>query len=150
MTQLAEPPAITFEMLRSHEILHPKNDDIPNPLRKDFDPNKHCAFHSGMQGHDTNECRHLKKEIQKLIISGRISQRPCPQLIWHQPPQTISTSNYTPTNRPPYTMRPPIQTMWYPPPTIAPTSHYILTPYPQFVVASYPHNQATMPSAIKK
>ncbi|MCD9639410.1 hypothetical protein HAX54_023923 [Datura stramonium] len=64
MTQLAEPPAITFEMLRSHGILQPKNDGIPNPLRNDFDPKKHCAFHSGMQGHDTNECHHLRKRYK--------------------------------------------------------------------------------------
>ncbi|MCE3217170.1 hypothetical protein HAX54_010848 [Datura stramonium] len=130
MTQLAEPPAVTFEMLRSHEILQPKNDDIPNPLGKDFDPNKHCAFHSGMQGHDTNECRHLKEEIRKLIISVKISQILRAQLIWYQPPEIIPTSNYTPTYHPPFTMRPPVQTMWYPPSTISPTSHYIPTPYP--------------------
>ncbi|MCD7456326.1 hypothetical protein HAX54_031307 [Datura stramonium] len=111
LTQLAEPPAITFEMLRSHGILQPKNDGIPNPLRKNFNPNKHCTFHSGMQGHDTNECRHLKKEIQKLIISGRISQTPRPQLVWYQPPEIIPTPSYTLTYRPPFTMRPPIQTM---------------------------------------
>ncbi|MCD7458261.1 hypothetical protein HAX54_037729 [Datura stramonium] len=105
ITQLAKPPAVTFEMLRSHGILLPKNDGIPNPLRKDFDPNKHCSFHSGMQGHDTNECRHLKKEIRKLIISGRISQRPRPQLIRYKPPEIIPTSNYTPTYHPPFTMR---------------------------------------------
>ncbi|MCE3052396.1 hypothetical protein HAX54_052504 [Datura stramonium] len=51
-----------------------KNDGIPNPLCKDFDLNKHCTFHSGMRGHDTNELHHLKEEKQKLIISGRISQ----------------------------------------------------------------------------
>ncbi|MCE5167539.1 hypothetical protein HAX54_008890, partial [Datura stramonium] len=64
MTQLAEPPAITFEMLRSHEILQLKNDDIPNPLRKDFDPNKHWAFYSGVQGRDTNEFYHLRKRYE--------------------------------------------------------------------------------------
>ncbi|MCD7464809.1 hypothetical protein HAX54_053443 [Datura stramonium] len=130
MTQLAEPPAITFEMLRTHGILQPKNDDIPNPLRKEFDPNKHCDFHSSMQGHDTNECHHLKEEIRKLIINGKISQGPRPQLIWYQPPEIIPTSNYTPIYHPPFTMRPPVQTMWYLSPTIAPTSHYIPTPYP--------------------
>ncbi|MCD7456882.1 hypothetical protein HAX54_033475 [Datura stramonium] len=150
MTQLAEPPAITFEMLRSHGILQPKNDGIPNPLHKDFDLNKHCAFHFGMQDRDTNECRHLKEEIQKLISSGRISQRSLPQLVWYQPPKIIPTQNYTPTYHPPFTMRPPVQTMWYPPPTIALTSRYIPTPYPQFVTVTYPHNQATMPRATKK
>ncbi|MCD7451331.1 hypothetical protein HAX54_011023 [Datura stramonium] len=108
----------------------PKNDDVPNPLHEEFDPNKHCAFHSGMEGHDTNECFNLKKEIQKLISSGRISQRPRSQLVWYQPPKFIPTSNYTPTYHPPFTMRLPIQIMWYPPPTIAPTLHYIPTPSP--------------------
>ncbi|MCD7458964.1 hypothetical protein HAX54_039715 [Datura stramonium] len=128
----------------------PKNEGIPNPLCKDFDPNKHRTFHSVMQGHDTNVCRHLKEEIRKLIISGRISQRPHPQLIWYQPPEIISTSNYTPIYHPPLTMKPPVQTMWYLPPTIAPTSHYIPTPYPKFIAATYPHNQATMPRTTKK
>ncbi|MCD7459535.1 hypothetical protein HAX54_041199 [Datura stramonium] len=68
-------------LMWSNEILQPKNDGISNPLHKDFDPNKHCAFHSGMQGHDKYECRHIWEEIQKLMSSGRISQRSCSQLV---------------------------------------------------------------------
>ncbi|MCE3216961.1 hypothetical protein HAX54_009722 [Datura stramonium] len=59
----------------------PKHGGIPNSLSKDFDLNKHCAFHASMQGHDTDECRHLREEIQKLIRSGRILQRTFPQLV---------------------------------------------------------------------
>ncbi|MCE3216089.1 hypothetical protein HAX54_004797 [Datura stramonium] len=66
MTRLVEPPVIIFEMLRSHGILQPKNDGIPNPLRKDFDLNKHRDFHSGMQGYDTNEFCHLKGRDMKV------------------------------------------------------------------------------------
>ncbi|MCD9645650.1 hypothetical protein HAX54_034695 [Datura stramonium] len=138
-------------MSESHFVasVYTMHDGIPNPLRKDFDPNKHCAFDSGMQDHDTNECRHLKEEIQKLIISGRISQRTHPQLVWYQPPEIIPTSNYTPIYHSPFTMRPLFQTMWNPPPTIAPTSNYIPIPYPRFIGAAYPYNQATIPRAQK-
>ncbi|MCD9640638.1 hypothetical protein HAX54_026045 [Datura stramonium] len=63
MTQLAKS-LTTFEMLRSYGILQPKNNDILSPLCKDFDPNKHCILHSGIQGHDTNECTTYRKRYE--------------------------------------------------------------------------------------
>ena len=32
-----------------------------------YDPNKRCAYHSGVVGHDTDNCITLKYKIQKLI-----------------------------------------------------------------------------------
>lgn len=46
----------------------------PPPLRGEIskrDSNKYCRFHEDY-GHDTNECRHLKDEIEYLLRSGKL------------------------------------------------------------------------------
>ena len=48
----------------------------PQPLRRDRaqrDPTKFCRFHNDV-GHHTNECRHLKDEIENLIKLGHLHQ----------------------------------------------------------------------------
>ncbi|GJV03738.1 reverse transcriptase domain-containing protein [Tanacetum coccineum] len=37
------------------------------------DPNKYCEFHSDM-GHSTDECMQLRKQIEEMIKSGKLSQ----------------------------------------------------------------------------
>ncbi|GJU15007.1 RNA-directed DNA polymerase, eukaryota [Tanacetum coccineum] len=37
------------------------------------DPNKYCEFHSNT-GHSTDECMHLRKQIDEMIKSGKLSQ----------------------------------------------------------------------------
>lgn len=138
MTLLDEPPSITFEMLRSNGILKPKYAGSYDPSSPFFNPKKHCAFHSEMPGHDTDECRQLRRDVQNLIGNGRIVQKPRPQLIWYQPPKIIPTSNYT-------QLTPRTQTIWYPPPPIAPTSYYIPASYPQPVFTAYPYGQTIVP-----
>ena len=48
----------------------------PSPIRKEMskrDLNKFCRFH-GDYGHDTNECNHLKDEIEFLLRSGKLKK----------------------------------------------------------------------------
>ncbi|KAG5580520.1 hypothetical protein H5410_051147 [Solanum commersonii] len=39
---------------------------------KHFDSSKNCAYHSNIQGHDTENCPSLKFKIQSMIESGKI------------------------------------------------------------------------------
>jgi len=41
-------------------------------MPKHFDPSKNCAYHSNIQGHDTEGCPALKFKIQSMIESGKI------------------------------------------------------------------------------
>ena len=48
----------------------------PPPIKKEMskrDKNKFCRFH-GDYGHDTNECNHLKDEIEFLLRSGKLKK----------------------------------------------------------------------------
>ncbi|PHT79101.1 hypothetical protein T459_17153 [Capsicum annuum] len=38
-----------------------------NPCSRSFDPNAQCAYHSDAQGHNIEDCRDLKREIEKMI-----------------------------------------------------------------------------------
>ena len=39
----------------------------PDPYSRSFDPNVRCAYHSDVQGHSTEDCCTLKREIEKII-----------------------------------------------------------------------------------
>ncbi|KAM3326950.1 hypothetical protein P3S67_002076 [Capsicum chacoense] len=39
----------------------------PDPHSRSFDPNVRCAYHSDFQGHNIEDCRALKREIEKMI-----------------------------------------------------------------------------------
>ena len=39
----------------------------PDPHSKKFDANVRCAYHSDVQGHSIEDCRSLKREIEKMI-----------------------------------------------------------------------------------
>ncbi|OIT40360.1 hypothetical protein A4A49_33682 [Nicotiana attenuata] len=93
-TPLSEQPSIIFERLKSFGIMQPKPAKIPPPH---FNSTKCCAFHSGMLGHTTDECYCLKEEIQKLLVNGRVIQRPVPppQSMWYQLPNVIPIQNFT-------------------------------------------------------
>ena len=47
----------------------PKN---PNTLSPQYHPNAHCAYHSEILSHDTNNCWALKNKIQDLIDAKEI------------------------------------------------------------------------------
>ncbi|KAM3198997.1 hypothetical protein P3L10_034149 [Capsicum annuum] len=38
-----------------------------NGRSKNFDPYVRCAYHSDIQGHSIEDCRDLKREIEKII-----------------------------------------------------------------------------------
>ncbi|KAM3394046.1 hypothetical protein P3S68_003047 [Capsicum galapagoense] len=44
----------------------------PDPHSRSFDPNVRYAYHSDVQGHSIEDCRALKREIEKMIQDGSI------------------------------------------------------------------------------
>ncbi|XP_049358814.1 uncharacterized protein LOC125823480 [Solanum verrucosum] len=71
-TPIAEPYAQLFERLRTAGVLQPVEGKLPDPIPRNFDGNKRCAYHSGVQGHDTEDCYGLKNQIESLIRRGVI------------------------------------------------------------------------------
>ena len=50
------------------------------PFPKSYNPNVHCDYHSGIQGHSTEDCISLKKKVQTLIEVGKINFKSSNQL----------------------------------------------------------------------
>ncbi|XP_049375476.1 uncharacterized protein LOC125840547 [Solanum verrucosum] len=71
-TPIAEPYAQLFERLRTTGVLQPVEGKLPDPIPCNFDNNKRCAYHSGVQGHDTENYYGLKNQIESLIRRGVI------------------------------------------------------------------------------
>ncbi|KAH0729686.1 hypothetical protein KY290_000802 [Solanum tuberosum] len=71
-TTLAEPYADIFERLRLNGLLQSRKGFIHEYTPKNFDLFKSCAYHSIIQGHDTEDCPALKFKIQSMIDSGKI------------------------------------------------------------------------------
>ncbi|KAM3286065.1 hypothetical protein P3S67_024864 [Capsicum chacoense] len=69
---IAEPLVLLFERLRAADLLHPIEGKDPDLTSQNFDGNKWCAYHSGVQGHDTKDCYNLKNLIESLIRRGII------------------------------------------------------------------------------
>ncbi|KAJ8538023.1 hypothetical protein K7X08_014563 [Anisodus acutangulus] len=57
---------------RNRRILQPIPGNVPNPVPKWHDETKHCAYHSGIPGHDTENCYALRNKIETLIKEGVI------------------------------------------------------------------------------
>ncbi|KAK6794258.1 hypothetical protein RDI58_007711 [Solanum bulbocastanum] len=66
-TPLCETRTQLFERLKDVGILHPVEAKTLNTSVEWYDPNKRCAYHSGVIGHDTEKCITLKPKIQYLI-----------------------------------------------------------------------------------
>ncbi|KAK4734303.1 hypothetical protein R3W88_008564 [Solanum pinnatisectum] len=65
-TPLCETRTQLFERLKEVGILHPVKAKTMNTSAEWYDPNKRCAYHSGVVGHDTKKCITLKHKIQDL------------------------------------------------------------------------------------
>ena len=66
-TPLCETRTQLFERLKEACTLHTGEAKTVNTSAEWYDPNKCCAYHSGVVGHDTDNCINLKYKIQKLI-----------------------------------------------------------------------------------
>ncbi|KAG5614710.1 hypothetical protein H5410_014534 [Solanum commersonii] len=84
-TLIAEPYAQLFERLRTAGVLQPVEGKLPDPIPRNFDGNKRCAYHSGIQGHDTKDCYGLKNQIESLIRRGVIKCTPAPPNVNNNP-----------------------------------------------------------------
>ena len=61
-----------FQRLCAKGLLRPINGWIPKHSTSNFDLSKNCAYHSNIQGHDTEECAALRNKIQNMIEKGKI------------------------------------------------------------------------------
>ncbi|XP_055803394.1 uncharacterized protein LOC129872427 [Solanum dulcamara] len=60
-------------------------ENTPDPIPYNFDGNKRCAYHSGIQGHDTEDCYGLKNQVETLIRRGIIKCTPTPPNVNNNP-----------------------------------------------------------------
>ncbi|KAG5590830.1 hypothetical protein H5410_041344 [Solanum commersonii] len=84
-TPIAEPYAQLFERLRIVGVLQPVEGKLPYPIPRNFNENKRCAYHSGIQGNDTEDCYSLKNQIESLIKRGVIKYTPAPPNVNNNP-----------------------------------------------------------------
>ena len=84
-TPLAEPLAQLYERLKMAGILQPIQGRTPDPIPGWYDGTKHCAYHSGIAGHDTGSCFALKDRVEALIKEGVIQLKEAPPNINNNP-----------------------------------------------------------------
>ncbi|KAM3320804.1 hypothetical protein P3S67_008006 [Capsicum chacoense] len=56
-----------FQKLRQKDLITPLLGYTPDLHSRNFDPNVRCVYHSDVQGHSTEDCRALKREIERMI-----------------------------------------------------------------------------------
>ncbi|KAF3656916.1 hypothetical protein FXO37_15228 [Capsicum annuum] len=66
-TSIGESYASLFHRLVQQDMITPLFGYTPDPHSRSFDPNVRCAYHSDVQGHSIEDCRALKREIEKMI-----------------------------------------------------------------------------------
>ncbi|KAK4716321.1 hypothetical protein R3W88_014659 [Solanum pinnatisectum] len=71
-TPLMETLTIIFQRLWAKGLLRPREGWIPKHSSSTLGLSKNCAYHSNIQGHDTEECPALKNKIQNMIEKGKI------------------------------------------------------------------------------
>ncbi|KAM3249945.1 hypothetical protein P3L10_011715 [Capsicum annuum] len=71
-TPIGESYASLFQRLVQEGMITPLLGHTLNRRSRNFDPNARCAYHSEAQGHSIEDCRDLKREIEKMIHDGSI------------------------------------------------------------------------------
>ncbi|KAF3652763.1 hypothetical protein FXO38_15946 [Capsicum annuum] len=66
-TPIGESYVSSFQRLVQWGMITPLLGYISDPHSRSFDPNVRCAYHSDAQGHSIEDCRVLKREIEKMI-----------------------------------------------------------------------------------
>ncbi|KAH0689120.1 hypothetical protein KY289_016478 [Solanum tuberosum] len=56
-----------FEKLKCLNMIESISQNYADPRSKDFNPVARCAYHSDSPGHNTEDCRTLKSEMEKMI-----------------------------------------------------------------------------------
>ncbi|XP_070008170.1 uncharacterized protein [Nicotiana sylvestris] len=78
---IAEPIDQLYERLKAAGYITPIHAVTPASPSQWVNPNKSCAYHSGMKGHTIDECRSLKDKIQALIDNKIIvAKEPAPNV----------------------------------------------------------------------
>ncbi|KAK4724534.1 hypothetical protein R3W88_027313 [Solanum pinnatisectum] len=72
-TPLRESQIQLYERLRAMGMFHPIEGRTFNPLEKFYRADHICAYHSGVVGHDTENCSTLKHKIQNMINNNLIN-----------------------------------------------------------------------------
>ncbi|KAG5599489.1 hypothetical protein H5410_030859 [Solanum commersonii] len=71
--------------LRTTRVLQPVEGKLLDLIPCNFDRNKRCAYHLGVQGHDIEDCYGLKNQIESLIRRGLTKCTPSPPNVKNNP-----------------------------------------------------------------
>nr|XP_016445893.1 PREDICTED: uncharacterized protein LOC107771083 [Nicotiana tabacum] len=74
-TPIGEPYSTMFPNLVQMDLLQPIPQNRQNPESPAYQRGVHCAYHSGAEGHSTDNCWTLKKAVENLIEQGKIVLR---------------------------------------------------------------------------
>ncbi|XP_070008385.1 uncharacterized protein [Nicotiana sylvestris] len=71
-TPIGESYTSLFEKLKQSGLIEPLLGHTPHPYAKAFDPTVRFMYHSNVQGYSIEDCRALKREIERMIQEGII------------------------------------------------------------------------------
>ena len=71
-TPIGESYSSLFPKLVQMGLLQPVPPNKQNPESPSYRPGTRCAYHSGVEGHDTEDCWTLKRAIENLIEQKRV------------------------------------------------------------------------------
>nr|XP_016465488.1 PREDICTED: uncharacterized protein LOC107788321 [Nicotiana tabacum] len=71
-TPIGESYSNLFPKLFQMGLLQPVPSNRQNPESPSYQPDVRCAYHSGVEGHDTKSCWTLKRVVENLIEQKRI------------------------------------------------------------------------------
>ncbi|KAM3377871.1 hypothetical protein P3S68_010284 [Capsicum galapagoense] len=66
-TLIEESYASLFQRIIKLDIITPLLECTPDPHLRNFDPHVRCAYHSDILDHSIEDCRALKREIERMI-----------------------------------------------------------------------------------